>query len=272
MYLNYWNLQRAPFDDRLQPELYFPAAGHQAALLKLRYLIDQRKGIGLLVGEHGLGKSLLTQVFERQSPGVAVVRLLLPQLSPLETLQYFVQRLGQATSPGDTPVDVIRQLEEGLAGLQQRQVHPVFVIDDAHLLEIGHLNSLRLLLNLHEAEAADFSIILCGRTQLLGRLPQLESLASRVALRAALTPLKQAEVYPYLQHRLSLCGGSPNLFTPGAAERAWQLSQGVFRKLHQLCDLALLVGMADQLGSLGPIEIDAAAEELAGVVAPNMAA
>jgi general secretion pathway protein A len=272
MYTEYWNLQRAPFEERLVPDLYFPAAGHQSALLKLRYLVEQRKGIGVLVGEHGLGKSLLTHVFEHHTPEAYVFRLLMPQLSAIDTLAYFAKRLGCCPQAAGHDVDTVHLLEEKLADLHAHGIHTLFIIDDAHLLDVTHLSALRLLLNLNEAGRADFSILLCGRTQLLGRLPQLEALDARVSVRAALTALKPSEVLPYLQHRLHLCGASRDIFTAAAAERLWQLSLGVPRRIHQLCDLALLVGMADDLQTLSALEIEAAAEELSGVVAPSAAA
>lgn len=272
MYIAHWGLDRRPFDERQSAELYFPASSQQAALLKLRYLTDQRKGIAVIVGEHGLGKSLLTQVFERQSPYTPVVRLLLPHLSAAESLAYFAARIGCDLPQNPQDVSVLKVLEDKLAELAGRNIHTVFVIDDAHLLETNHLSVLRLLLNLNEAGRADFSLILTGRTQLLGRLPQVEALDTRISLRAAVTALTRQEILPYVRHRLVLCGGSPEIFTDQCADAIWKHSLGVPRRINQVCDLALLVGFVDELRAIGPIEIIAAAQELDSVIAPPMSA
>ncbi|MCA9081105.1 MAG: AAA family ATPase [Planctomycetaceae bacterium] len=270
MYTSYWGLNRRPFEERQEAELYFPAASHQTALLKLRYLVEQRKGIAVVAGEHGLGKSLLTQVFERENSIGPVIRLLLPQLSAMETLAYFASRLGCELPRRLVEHRVLELLEDRLAELQRESSHAVLLVDDAHLLDNSHLNALRLLLNLNEQGQADFSIILCGRTQLLGRLQQFEALQTRSALRAAVAPLEKGEILPYVRHRLSVCGAEQEIFTTGALDSLFTHSQGIPRRINQICDLALLVGYVDELNHLGAIEIEAAAEELFAVVAPRL--
>ncbi len=272
MYTSYWGLSRRPFEERQESDLYFGAGSHQTARLKLRYLVDQRKGIAVLAGEHGLGKSLLTQVFEREANVAPVIRLLLPQLSAADTLAYFASRLGCDVSEQHPQHRLLRELEDKLASLKASGSHAVFVIDDAHLLDNTHLNALRLLLNLNESGRADFSVILSGRTQLLGRLQQLEALQTRTSLRAALAPLSSDEILPYVQHRLRICGVNKEIFTPSAGSQLFAHSQGIPRRINQICDLAMLVGYVDELDRLGPVEIDAAAEELFSVVMPRQAA
>jgi general secretion pathway protein A len=270
MYEAYWNLQQRPFEDALAAEFYFASRTHQTALLKLRYLLDQRKGIGLIAGEHGLGKTLLTHVLEREggrSEAADFVRLVIPQLSPSGTLAYLAGRLGAPVSSRDGDECVLRGLEEQLQERQQAGRHCVFVIDDAHLLEIEHLHLLRLLLNLREAGRADFSLILSGRTELLARLTRLGALDQRIVVRAALEPLSAEETPVYVQQRLRAAGRETAVFSAAAAQAIWELSQGIPRRINQLCDLALLVGFVDELQTIDAVEIEAAAEELLAVAA-----
>jgi hypothetical protein len=183
MYEGYWKLKRRPFEDGPGPEFYFPANTHQAALLKLRYLIDQRKGIGLLAGEHGLGKTFLTQVLEHdpQCEGAGpFVRLVIPQLSPAGTLSYLAHRLGAEFDDRAPDHAVLRTLESRLEHFRESRRHPVLLIDDAHLLDVPQLNSVRLLMNLREQGRADFSVILSGRTELLPKLRRIAALPNPV--------------------------------------------------------------------------------------------
>ena len=62
MYERFWQLDRNPFDDDTDLRGFFPSETHQATLLKLRYLIENGKGAGLVAGGTGLGKSCLMQV------------------------------------------------------------------------------------------------------------------------------------------------------------------------------------------------------------------
>ncbi len=61
MYEAFWQLESKPFENTADPSYYFPAETHQGALLKLRYVVENRRAAALLTGGSGLGKSLLTQ-------------------------------------------------------------------------------------------------------------------------------------------------------------------------------------------------------------------
>jgi len=270
MYETFWNLHRPPFDDGANADFYFPGRSHQAALLKLRYLVDQRKGLAIVVGEHGLGKTHLTHVFDAELTAAGlgpVVRLLFPQLGPSQTLVYLAQRLGAEMPRTLSEAEILAALETRLAQLRSAGKSPVFVIDDAHLLEIEHLQLIRLLLNFREAGLADFSVVLSGRPELLTQTRSLGALDQRAVLRAALSPLALDEVLPYVRHRLQVAGGPQELFNAAAGKALWEISQGIPRRINQLCDLALLVGFADELSSVGAVEIEAAAEELMSIAA-----
>ncbi|HWL08555.1 MAG TPA: AAA family ATPase [Planctomicrobium sp.] len=270
MYLQHWNLQRRPFDDGTIPEFYFPGSSHQASLLKLRYLIEQQKGLAVLAGEHGLGKTYLTHVLESELVSTGKFRfqrLVFPQLSPLGILSYLARRLGASVENTESDAALLAGLEEKLSELRESGTHVVFLIDDAHLLEMPHLHLLRLLLNLREEGIGDFSMILSGRTELLARLSQLASLNQRVEVRTTIEPLVPDEVFNYARHRIQIAGGDPSILNEMAAETVWELSQGIPRRINQLCDLALLVGYVDQQQAIHAVDVEAAAEELMSVAA-----
>ncbi len=268
MYESYWHLNKRPFDDVAKPEFYYPSRTHQATLLKLRYLIDQKKGIGIVAGDHGLGKTYLSHVLEREFKDTGVgpfVRLVMPQLTPKEMLSYLAFRLGVDVTPSMADDVVLRSLESKLAKYRKDHLHPVLLIDDAHVLEISHLNMLRLLLNLRESGVGDFSVILSGRSDLLARIKRIAPLEQRIAVRTALEPFDADDTHCYIQHRLQNAGCVTELFDRKSAQTIWELSQGIPRRINQICDLALLVGYVDELKDITPIEVEAAAEELISV-------
>jgi general secretion pathway protein A len=274
MYEQHWSLKTRPFAEGRQAEGYVATHTHQGALLKLRYLVEQRQGAGVLVGEHGLGKSYVTRVLEadcRETQAGPFVRLLLPQLSPAGILAYWAHRMGAVIPSVASEHDVLLGLERRLAELCREGLHPVLVVDDAHLLDVAHLDMLRLALNLRESGDMEFSIILAGRPELLGLLEMSAGLAQRIAVRAGLDPLDARETADYISSRMKTAGGTGEEFSPAAALRLWQLSQGVPRRINQLCELTLLVGFADALTTIGAVEVDAAAEELLSVSVPRAA-
>ncbi|MCA9053048.1 MAG: AAA family ATPase [Planctomycetaceae bacterium] len=271
MYEQYWRLERPAFDNDFRPEFFFPARSHQGALLKLRYLVEHRKGLGVLVGDHGLGKTYLTHVLERecQDSSVQFVRIVFPLLTPSELLRYIGLQLG-AVSPGDG-IDisadlVLNRLEQFLRQAAESGQRTVVIVDDAHLLNGEHLQVLQLLLNLGGGIAA-LNLLLVGRSDLLPRLDRLPPLSDRVSVRATLKPLSNDEAEGYVSHRLAAAGVSTGILQPTAIRTAWELSRGVPRLFNQICDLSLLVGFADGLKFLSRIEVQAAAEELGNVSA-----
>jgi len=69
MYQSYWNLQSGPFEEKMDATFFYESHPHQAGLLKLQYLVENRKGAGLLVGNGGIGKSYLRREYERALQG-----------------------------------------------------------------------------------------------------------------------------------------------------------------------------------------------------------
>ncbi len=266
MYEHYWRLERPAFDNDLDPGFYYPARSHHGALLKLRYCLENRKELGVLVGDHGLGKTFLTHRLEQEldAERFEFVWIVFPLLAPAELLRYLAQRLGATDEVPATADVVLARLEDHLHRRGQLDRRPIVVIDDAHLLEPAHLQALQLLLNLN-AGRHGFGLLLVGRSDLLPRLQRLPPLAERVAVRVMLQPLGADEAAPYVAHRLHRAGRRHDVLQSPAVQAAWELSRGVPRLMNQVCDLSLLVGYADGLTSLSAVEVQAAAAELSMV-------
>ena len=270
MYEQYWNLTQPPFNCTSDPDFYFPGRSHHGAVLKLRYVIEGNKGVGLLVGEHGLGKSFLSAVLEKELSGeqYPLVRLVFPQLSPSEMVAYLAEELSEIEADGSTSSDselALKRLETSLANLNRQGRHPVLLIDDAHLLSSEHLQTLQLLLNLRASH--HFTLLLVGRSELLASVARVPALQDRVAARMTLVPFSLEETRQYISHRFQVAGLNSPVMDANAIESIWQRSGGIPRRVNLLADLSLLVGYADQLASLTTIEVDAAAEELLSVSA-----
>src|SRR6187455_2902598 len=95
MYEQYWRLKRCPFGHDRSVESFFASNSHHNAVLKLRYLIDHRRGLGLLVGASGSGKTRLldTVLLPASSATTSVAMVLYPQMSPVEQLSYITSKL-----------------------------------------------------------------------------------------------------------------------------------------------------------------------------------
>lgn len=273
MYSQYWKLEREPFENTLDPAFFFPSQTHQAALLKLRYLIENRKGAGVLVGPTGLGKTMVVHKLSDDlgSDFCPWVRIAFPQMSADDLLSFLAHRLaGDSAGWADLlPRSVaLRKIEESLAEHSAQSRHPVIIVEDAHLIDDSNvLQTLELLLNFQQSPQGSFSLILLGDRLLLSRLARMPRFDDRLAVRAMLQTLSHDEVARYIRFRLEVAGASEAVFDEDALAAIADLSHGVPRHINRLADLALLVGYADGRRSLGANDVAAVSEELATISA-----
>lgn len=270
MYERYWHLDRPAFESDFDTKFYFPARSHQGALLKLRFALEHRKGIAVLVGDHGVGKSFLTHVLEQELDGPLrpFLRLVFPQLSPADMLSYLAMRLEASPGPGvqrSSQDQTLRSLECRLERMAREGHRQVIVLDDAHLLQPQHFETLQLFMSVQQQAGNVLSLILVGRPELLSRVERVPGLDQRVAVRMGIEPLSGEETEQYIEHRLRIASVSQSMFRDDAYRVFWEISQGIPRRMNQICDLSLLVGYADGMSELTSIEVEAAAEEMQSV-------
>lgn len=275
MYAQHWKLNRRPFENTLEPEFFFPSQTHQAALLKLRYLIENQKGAGVLVGPTGTGKTFVTHRLATElGPSTGPwLNFVFPQMSADDLLTDVAIRLGGESVVANCPAHVVlsrsaalRIIERSLDEHSQAGRHPVLVIDDAHLIDDpATLQALELLLNFQQPPQRTFSVILLGDRLLLSRLARMPRFDERLAVRAMLQSLSLDETARYVQFRLENSGARNAIFDAEALAEIFELSDGIPRRINRLADLALLVGYADERHELTAADVSAVSEELATV-------
>lgn len=272
MYEAYWNLQQNPFEGSPDAKFFYASETHQAALLKLRYLVENRKGAGLLIGGGGYGKSFLLQVLAQElgEEFGPVVPVLFPQMSAPELLAYIAAELGaKSDNPHEVPsLDrTIRRIQDILALYAEQKRHPVIAIEEAHLIDDPQVfQALRLLLNFQPRYGGAFTLILSGQRDLLSRIRRLPQLEERLTVKCLLRPLSYEETLGYVTHRLQVAGVDESPFEPSTFDTLYELSGGIPRRINRLCDLALLVGFADSSTSITPGQLEAVSEELTAVM------
>jgi len=266
MYETHWGLQKPPFVTDRTPESFYAGAAHQAALLKLRFLIDHRRGAGLLIGPSGSGKTrLLEALLPEDARDRGVARIVYPLMTPLELLCSLLSELGdRPVSAADASVDVVlKGLVHCLRAQAAAGPASVIVIDDAHTITDRQvLQSLHLLLNLQQYPGVEFTLILTGQPELLTLTRRLPQLDDRIAIPCVLTALDPAETAEYVEHRLRAAGATAPILTQAALQTIYELSGGLPRRINRLCDFALLVGYAEGLGLIDSPHIEAVATEL----------
>jgi type II secretory pathway predicted ATPase ExeA len=272
MYLNYWQLESKPFEPSATDGTFFPCESHEAALLKLRYAVENRRGAVLLAGPAGVGKTMLVRRFcdDLDATYSPQVHLVFPQMSSRDLLAYLAEQLGapSADPPRFTVEESVRRVETLLEKNAGNGQHAVVVIDEAHLLEdFGALETLRLLLNFEFDGRPTLTLILVGQMNLISAVGRLTSLDERIAVKSLVRSFTPEETGDYVRHRLRIAGATRDILTPDAIEALHYLGHGTARQINRLGDLALLVGYADSLPRLTAHEIEAVNEELVTISA-----
>ncbi|NLE39889.1 MAG: AAA family ATPase [Pirellulaceae bacterium] len=272
MYESYWRLREKPFEPGVDGGFYFPSETHQAAILKLRYAIESRRAGALLAGASGLGKTLVVGMI-RSILGETFqpfVHLCFPQMPPDQLMAYLALWLTGGNEEFDAPMwRSVDRIERFLAKNADAGRHAVVVIDEAHLLEGQEMfEAIRLLSNFETGGRPNLTVVLSGRPGLLPVLDRNPPLEERMAVKGMLRPLSEVETAEYVEHRLKQAGAERPLFDAEAFEALQQLTQGVPRRINRLCDLALLVGYAEQQETVGVSLLENISEELT-TVAPE---
>jgi general secretion pathway protein A len=243
MYEKYFGFNTLPFRITPDPRFCYDHPDCREAMATLCYGIDGRKGFILITGEPGTGKTRLVKDFmQRAEVKIRSVSITTPKLNVTELLREVLNELGIAPSTQDRATLTL-QLKDYL--VEQFKKHRVvaLLVDEAQQLSNELLEDLRLLSNLETNEDKLIQIVLVGQPELEERLdqPELRQLRQRIALRCRLVPLKDQEVYFYIQARLKTAGlKETSLFDPGAVAKITLYSNGIPRLINVICDSALL--------------------------------
>jgi general secretion pathway protein A len=268
MYQSYWQLDSRPFEHSSDERFYFAAESQRGALLKLRYVLENRRGAAVLAGESGLGKTLLVQKLlgELDESFAPRIHLVFPQMPADQLLTYLADQLTGQYSPLTATIDQsVRRIERFLQANAQAARHAIVAIDEAHLLGAAQsLEAIRLLMNfVHDGQPAA-TFLLAGQTGLVLGVRRLPALEERVAVACVLSRLSAAETASYIEQRLSAAGAKRGIFEPSAIEVIQQLAHGIPRRINRLCDLALLVGYGEELRTIAGQHIESIHQELIG--------
>ncbi len=257
MYKAFFKLNRNPFELTPDPNCFVPTKRHDEALAALYYGVRRHKGLVVVTGEVGTGKTLLLRCLLRlleQSKDIAYAYLFNSTLCPTEFLQYTVADFGLPAS-GKNKCELLTELSTFVVTRGAHQMTTVLIVDEAHQLSDETLEEIRMLSNLETPAEKLLQIMLVGQPELDGKLDSfgLRQLKQRIALRTHLSSLTAQETTIYIEKRLRIAGADPSsclLFPAHVVERIHRYSQGLPRLINTICENALITAYAKRLPSV----------------------
>ncbi|PYX19011.1 MAG: hypothetical protein DMG87_13185, partial [Acidobacteria bacterium] len=226
------------FGNTSDPRYLFQSQTHANALSLLAAGTEESRNIRVLIGEPGMGKTiLLLHLLGRFQHSALTAHLFWTQLGRGEFLHYFLHELGVLQPPAD-----IAQARKQLTRVLEREFSQgravVVAIDEAHDLEVPALLGLAELLDCSFARSKQLQVILAGLPHLVAKLasPELQGIRDRISAIASLSPLTHEETASYISRRLEVSGyRGDDPFTSEAVATIAGLAEGIPRNINNIC-------------------------------------
>ena len=247
MYNEYFGFLRSPFSATPDSRIFYDNELYQEAFANLRYGIEWQKGLIVMTGEVGTGKTtLLDKIVRNLGPTIQVVFVSYDQLDSGELIQLIYRKLGLASDVQDR-ITSIEQLRDYLNAQSRRRRIVALLIDEAQNLSDETFEAIRFLSNFESGGEKLLQIVLTGQPELETRLNQskLRHLKQRIVIHCRLTPLTNDEVSRYIYFRLRGAGfRGKDLFNAEVIGDISLYSGGIPRLINIICDNALLLAYA----------------------------
>lgn len=252
-YYRVLGLEKEPFSTSPDPQFFYESQEHHAALIRLIIELRLKRGLSLILGDVGVGKTTLSRkLFQMLKEREDIIFHMI--LDPTyDTEQLFLDSLLrtfkiEVASASPTILDYKEALKKYLfqKGVEENKV-VVLLIDEAQKLNNVSLEILRVLLNYETNEYKLLQLVLLGQLELLPRLQQMKNLWDRLSLKYVLNPLDEKETKEMIGFRLKAAGynSAMPIFSDEAVQEIYHYTQGYPRRIAMVCHNALRVLVAE---------------------------
>jgi general secretion pathway protein A len=254
MYLEYWNLNRNPFDNVPDPNMYFSELSTvEGTVAELLFAIEEaNECLAVVVGDVGLGKTMsMRMVLNELDPDkYRIAYITNPDVTFNQLLRDIVGQLYEDRCEIRSKEDLLEAFNKLLFKTSDNGEKVLIFIDEGNALRPANLEGLRLLTNMQEDEKNLFTLIIAGQPKLAQMLrdPRRANFYQRIGVFCNLEPMDSVDVVQsYIHHRMTVAGNSDPIFDSDGVEAVFTRSGGVPRLVNRLCKLSLKAAETNQL-------------------------
>ena len=259
MYDQYYNFHTMPFENTPDPRFFYASEQHREALAAIEYTIRMRKGIVLVTGNVGSGKTTVGRtMIERCGKDATIVRLVHGHTKPSELVRHVLRALHVKTRESDDHARLLERLNNYLVEQAELARPVVLFIDEAQTLSTEALEELRLLSNFDTNTTKLLQLVLVGQPELRDRIagPSLRALRQRIVMAKQIRPLSIHETAGYIAHRLKAASKNPAAvqvsFSGDAISAMYDMTRGTPRLINVVCDNCLLLAFVKEQRRITP--------------------
>lgn len=259
MYEQFYKFECPPFENTADPRFFFASEQHREAMAAIEYSVRMRKGIVLISGAVGAGKTTVTRaVCERIRNFTHLVPVMHSPDSPDAMLRQLLRGMETRYSRGDDHPRLLQRFRETSQAIAELGQAVTLLADEAQTLPDATLEELRLLSNFESNGRKMVNVVLVGQPELRRRIrtPQFESLRQRIVVAKQLRPMSLEETGEYIAHRLAVASiDRENVqveFDSAALYEIYRFSGGTPRLINFVCDNCLLLGYVRETRLIKP--------------------
>ncbi|MDD5108415.1 MAG: AAA family ATPase [Candidatus Omnitrophica bacterium] len=241
-------LKKEPFSNSPDPEFFYEANEHKAALMRLLVEIRLRRGLSVILGDVGVGKTTLSRkLFQmlKERPDILFYMIMDPTAQSEDLFLESLVRTFNIQDQIQKDSSILDYKEAIKKHLFQKGVEEnktiVLVVDEAQKLNAESLEILRVLLNYETNEFKLLQLVLFSQLELLPRIKEIKNFFDRIVLKYVINPLDEYETRDLIGFRLKHSGFNSELklFTDEAVSEIQRYSQGYPRRINLICHNAL---------------------------------
>jgi len=262
---SFFGLRENPFKINPDPRFLYATDQTRAASDELAYAISTRKGLILLTGEVGTGKTMLIRhlldwLTEQKMPTALIFN---SHIQPEHLLDFILNDFGVPCASKLKSAKLMA-LNHWLLERYRADQTPVLIVDEAQGLDPSALEEIRLLLNFETPREKLLQIVLAGQPELQEKLKrhELRQLRQRITVRCTTAPLTLEQTYGYIRERLRIAGaGDQPIFEPDAVGAIHAYSRGIPRVINVLAEHSLINACAEDASTVSARAVAQAATD-----------